>query len=97
MTRLSIYLIKNKCLKAFLKNISRGEGVSTILLLFSFYRCFVERGRGTTFSLICIVELDAAPNRTADLFDTLSFTYGGITKERNPQRLFFVQDFVCAT
>ena len=95
VTRLSSYLMKSKCFKAFLTNISREEvgGISPMLLLFFFYRCFVKRGRGTTFSLICIVELDAAPNRTADLFDTLSFTYGGITKERNPQRLFFVQDF----
>ena len=85
---------KTSVFKAFLTNNSRGEGeISPILLLFFLYRCFVKRGRGTTFSLICKVEFDAAPNKTANLFDTFSFTYGGITKDRNPQRLFFVQDF----
>ena len=88
---------KTSVFKAFLTNNSRGEGeISPILLLFFLYRCFVKRGRGTTFSLICKVEFDAAPNKTANLFDTFSFTYGGITKDRNPQRLFFVQDFLSA-
>ena len=37
VTRLSSYLMKNKCFKAFLTTISRGEGgISPMLLLFSF-------------------------------------------------------------
>ena len=93
VTRLSSYMMKNKCFKAFLTNIFRGEGgISPMLLLFSFTDVS-SKGRGTTFSLICKVVFDAAPNKTADLFDTLSFTYGGITKYKNPQRLFCVQDF----
>ena len=38
VTRLSSYLMKSKCFKAFLTNISREEvgGISPMLLLFSF-------------------------------------------------------------